>query len=169
MTTTTCAVVECNVLRSPHEEVQEQLVFLPDGNPTALVTYLAEHAGGRAGRPFSGHLEAMRHLAREAAYTLREHWSSRPGVEPYPDDVPIAVRTLDDVPRLPDGLPVIFALTDAPRGDQLASLKLFASTRYTDSRTLLPAATPAILLQVLRREGLASWSSWKVRSDSSAP
>lgn len=169
MKTSTAAVITCNVLRSSSEELQEELIFLPEGgNETTLLAYLAENCGGRAGRPFSSHLEAMRHLAVEAATLLREHWNSRPGVTPFPDDVPIMVPTLDDVPAgLPPGVPLFFALSDPPRGDQLAALRNYAKARYTDSRTLLCAATPALMLAVLRREGLVSVESWTYHGDSS--
>lgn len=157
------ALIEDYVLKSPIVEVQETLIWLDDGSSAGLLDYFARHAGQRGGRPFGSHLEATRHLAIEVARFLRENWESRPAAQAYPD-VPLAVRTIDEIPPLPKGLPVIFALTGAPRGDQLKELKRLSKARYTDSRTVLPATCPEIFLRLIRREGLATWTVWREES-----
>lgn len=160
------AVIEDFVLQSGD---QEELVWLEDGSEIGLLRYFAVRAGQRTSPHLSGHLEAFRHVAIEAARYLRDSWDGRPGALPYPDEVPLAVGSLAEVPELPSELPVIFAITDPPRGDEFERLRRLARPRYTDTRVLLPAACPDLLLRLLRREGLATWTTWEVGGDWSMP
>ncbi len=143
----------------------EQLIWLSDGSEMALLTYLAATAGTQTPHPamrFKDHLEATRWLAEQAAFFLRASWG---GIDhdcrPYPD-VPLTVPTLKEVPALPKGVPPIFALSEAPRPDEVGRLKRLAKLRYTESSFYAPATMPGILLNLLRREGLLSISKWEV-------
>lgn len=139
------------------DEVSEELVWV-DGDESALIRYLAERAVPGSHMRFRTHLDETRHLATEIARWLRDCWNSRDDVQRYPAGTPLAVRSVSEIPRLPRGVPVIFAVTGPPRNDELAVLKRYAQSRYTESKILLPACHPSLLLEVIRREGIASWT-----------